>query len=94
MAYNFRLAGTWSRRRPRVPACSKSQVTHGRQLALTGTIPSAGETSVTEPELVFEKVKDHYFLARIVPEDGNSRELILTPKIMERESVHVTAHFE
>ena len=61
----------------------------GRQFAFTLTIPSSAyehETPV-QPELVFEKFDNEYFLARVVPEGGIEREIVLTPARTEREHV-------
>lgn len=62
----------------------------GRHLALTMTIPSSTNTREGQPELVFEKFENHYFLARVAPQDGDEREIVLTPSIMEREIVRAT----
>jgi hypothetical protein len=58
----------------------------GRHVAFTMTIPS-GESQPNSPQLVFEKFGDAYFLSRIAPGDGNDREIVLTPALMERESI-------
>jgi len=62
--------------------------TDGRRWAFALTIPSSSEKSTTDAELVFEKYNDRYFLARVAPEDGGERELILRPPTMQREIVH------
>jgi len=64
----------------------------GRQFALTLTIPAASEGEASEPKLVFEKFSNQYFLARVVPQDGEGREIILTPSIMEREIARTADH--
>ncbi len=59
----------------------------GRQFVYAMTIASSSDTPAAQPELVFEKFRNQYFLARVVPTDGGEREIILTPSIMEREIV-------
>jgi hypothetical protein len=66
--------------------------TDGREFALTLTIPAASDGEATEPTLVFEKFANQYFLARVVPEDGEGRAIILTPSIMEREIAQTADH--
>ena len=57
----------------------------GRQFAYTMTIPSqAGETPA-QPELVFEKVENQYVLARVVPENGIGRAIVIAHAHTERE---------
>ena len=38
---------------------------------------------------MFEKFGNQYFLARVVPEAGDERAIVLTPSIMERELAEV-----
>lgn len=59
----------------------------GRQFAYTLTIPSSADGTPAQPELVFEKVNNRYFLARVVPGGGIEREIVLTPARTEREHV-------
>ena len=49
----------------------------GREFTYTLTIPSLVADQEAEPELVFEKLGNHYFLARVVRQDGDAREIIL-----------------
>jgi isoleucyl-tRNA synthetase len=42
-----------------------------------------------EPELVFERFDNQYFLARVVPGDDSEREIPLTPARMEHEIVRL-----
>jgi hypothetical protein len=58
----------------------------GRHAALITTVPSTPDPA-DKNEVVFEKVGQEHFLSRIEPSDGNDREIILTPHIMEREIV-------
>jgi hypothetical protein len=51
------------------------------------TMASSSNETPAQPRLVFEKFDDQYFLARVTREDGNEREIVLTPAIMEREVV-------
>ena len=62
-----------------------------RQFVFTLSIasqPDRGE----RPELVFEKVDNQYFLARVVRDGYDAREILFTPKKMERERVAVALH--
>ena len=65
----------------------------GQKAALTLTIrwSSLGEAAA-QPELLFEKFGSEYFLARVVPSDGDGREIILTPSMMEHEIVKAAEH--
>lgn len=63
------------------------QSTDGRKVVCAMTIPASVKDSATQPELIFEKFSSHYFLSRILPEDGGEREIILSPALMEREIV-------
>ena len=58
---------------------------HGHQSMFTLTMESSAMETPARPQLVFEKFEDQYFLARVIREDGNDRELMLTPALMERE---------
>jgi len=49
--------------------------TDRRQAAFSLTVPLASDVRVAAPELVFEKRDDQYFLARLIPADGNEREI-------------------
>ena len=57
----------------------------GHQSMFTLTMESSSMETPARPQLVFEKFEDQYFLARVVREDGNDREIMLTPALMERE---------
>jgi hypothetical protein len=65
----------------------------GEKAALTLTIPwsSLGEATA-QPELLFEKFGSEYFLSRVLRSDGDGREIILTPSMMEREIVKAAQH--
>ena len=45
------------------------------QSAFALTIPAAWDAKVAQPDLVFEKRDNQYFLARVIPADGNEREI-------------------
>ena len=47
----------------------------GRRAAFSLTIPVASDVRVAAPELVFEKRDNQYFLERLIPADGNEREI-------------------
>jgi hypothetical protein len=51
------------------------------------TMASSSSAMPAQPRLVFEKFEDQYFLSRVTREDGNEREIVLTPAIMEREVI-------
>jgi len=55
----------------------------GHHVALASTIPGIPDSD-DKTQLVFQKFGNDYFLARIAHE-GEEREVILTPRIMERE---------
>ncbi|PWT86832.1 MAG: hypothetical protein C5B57_00335, partial [Blastocatellia bacterium] len=62
----------------------------GRHYALTMTVPSRADEAATQPELVFEKYADQYFLARVLTDGGESRAIPLTEAKMAHEIVKVT----
>jgi len=64
----------------------------GHEFVYAVTIPAAEEAPVGKPELIFEKFGDHYFLARVVPQWGAEREIVLTPSIMEHEISKTSTH--
>ena len=47
----------------------------GREAAFSLTVPLGSAVRVTAPELVFEKRDNQYFLTRLIPADGNEREI-------------------
>ena len=57
----------------------------GRQTAFILAIPLASDQRAETSELVFEKFAGEHFLSRVKPSDGDWREILLTPAIMERE---------
>ena len=59
---------------------------NGHHVALTDTLPFVA-AKADKNGLVFEKFGRDYFLSRIEPTHGNDREVLLTPKIMEREII-------
>jgi len=58
-----------------------------RHIAFTPTIPlnETDNALPNAPQLVFEKFGGTHFLSRVIPADGNDREIVLTPAIMEHE---------
>ena len=62
----------------------------GRKVVCTLTIPESSDATASQPELIFQKYSDHYFLSRVVPEDGVERKVILTPTIMDQEIVRTS----
>lgn len=63
----------------------------GDEFVYALTIPSSADTTVAQSELVFEKFGSHYFLARIAPQGGNERQIVLTPSRMEQEIVAMSS---
>jgi hypothetical protein len=59
----------------------------GRQSVLITTIAGSSSLTTANPELVFEKFDNQYFLARVVPADDSERDIPLTPARMEHEIV-------
>jgi len=57
----------------------------GRHRAVTETISWTQEAQPNAPELVFEEFGGTRFLSRVIPADGNDREIVLTPALMEHE---------
>ena len=63
-----------------------STARHQSRFTLTlGSTSSSGDKP-GQPRLVFEKFEDQYFLARVVRDDGDQQEIVLTPAIMEHEA--------
>ena len=67
------------------PALLSIESRDGRHTAFVLTIPSASGPQSETSELVFEKFAGEHFLSRVEPSDGDWREIVLTPAIMERE---------
>jgi len=63
----------------------------GRQFAYTLTIPSSAYAleTPTQPELMFEKLDNQYFLARVAPVGGMEREIVLKHARTDREHAAV-----
>ena len=57
----------------------------GRQSMFILTMASSSTETPMQAQLVFDKVGTQYFLARVMPQSGNPREIVLTPARMERE---------
>lgn len=60
--------------------------TDGRQIVFILTIASSPNERAAS-SLVFEQFAGQHFLSRVEPGDGDAREIVLTPAIMERELV-------
>jgi len=65
---------------------------NGRHVAFTPTIPLNELAQPNAPELVFEEFGGTHFLSRVIPTDGNDREIVLTPALMEREIMKSRQH--
>jgi hypothetical protein len=61
----------------------------GRQAVYVMTTAASADRPADKPVLLFEKFGDQYFLSRVVPADGDEREIVLTPSIMEHELAEV-----
>ena len=59
----------------------------GRRTVLISTITGSSSLTPATPELVFDKFDNQYFLARIVQDNDDQREIPLTPKKMEHEVI-------
>jgi hypothetical protein len=62
----------------------------GRRFALISTIPTTASPTPTTPELVFDKFDNQYFLARVVADNDDVREIPLTSAKMEHEVIKLT----
>ena len=60
-----------------------------RSVAFALTMAASTADSPTQPELVFDKVGNTYFLERIVVDPDNVRELPLTPAMKAHAAEHV-----
>lgn len=67
------------------PAVIQISSPGGHQATFMMTQESSTIELPAHPQLVFEKFENQYFLSRVVRGDGNDREIVLTPSIMERE---------
>jgi hypothetical protein len=59
--------------------------TDRKQFVNTLTIPTSSEESADQSALVFDKVGDQYFLARVMPAGSEERDILLKPAALERE---------
>ena len=71
--------------RPGDPGVISIASADGRQSVFVLTIAAPSSETPAEAELVFDKVGGQYFLAKVMPEGGNPREIVLTRARMERE---------
>ena len=61
----------------------------GRHHALISTIAAPPARTLTPPELIFDKFANEYFLAKVVLDSSDQREIPLKPATMEHEIVKV-----
>jgi hypothetical protein len=59
------------------------------QASLALTMAASTNEQISQPELVFDKIGDTYFLERIVIDQSNVRELPLTSAMKARAAEHV-----
>jgi hypothetical protein len=64
----------------------------GRHFVFTLTIPSSPNQTPAQPELVFEKVENQYFLARVAPAAGDEREIVPARAHKESERVAIVVN--
>ena len=57
----------------------------GQHVTLVLTIPASSDDTILQPELVFERFGTQYYLARIVPQGGDGREIVLSPSVRKQE---------
>jgi hypothetical protein len=57
----------------------------GKRFVNTLTIPAAPENSMELSELVFDKVGNRYFLARVIAPGSEERDILVRPAATERE---------
>ncbi len=62
----------------------------GRRFVFALTTASPDQPESSDATIAFDKFENHYFLSRIVAADGITRDITLTPAIMEREIARVT----
>ena len=60
-----------------------------QQASFALTIAGSNHESLSQPELLFDKIGDTYFLERIVIDSDNVRELPLTPTMKAHAAEHV-----
>jgi hypothetical protein len=68
-----------------VPDILSIESKDGLHTAFILSIPTGSGRPSETSELVFEKFGGEHFLSRVEPSDGEWREIVLTPAIMERE---------
>ena len=61
----------------------------GRHHVLISTIAASPARTQTPPELVFDKFANQYFLAKVVVDGSDEREIPLKPAKMEHEIIRV-----
>jgi hypothetical protein len=59
----------------------------GRRSAMISTIPAPSSPATATPELVFDRFDNQYFLARVVTDNDDDREIPLNPTKMEHEII-------
>jgi hypothetical protein len=73
------------------PGAIAIESTDGRNSVVTMTVPSVSSDEWTDPKLVFDKVENHYVLARIEYGDGEGREIVSRTAETDRDVVTRTA---
>jgi len=76
------------------PAVVSIASTDGRYFTFVLTIAASPDEAAPSPELVFDRFGEQHFLAKIVVDASEGREIPLTPATMEREvdGVAVTSY--
>lgn len=59
----------------------------GRRSAMISTIPATSSSTTDTPELVFDRFDNQYFLARVVTDNDDDREIPLNAARMEHEII-------
>lgn len=59
----------------------------GRRAAMISTIPATSSSTTDTPELVFDRFDNQYFLARVVTDNDDDREIPLNAARMEHEII-------
>jgi len=67
------------------PAIASIVSEDGRHVAVAITIAGAAALPTSGSSLVFRKFGDEYFLERVVSTGGSGRDIVLTPRRMERD---------
>lgn len=63
----------------------------GREVMYVMTTASSADQPTGNAALLFERFGDQYFLSRVMPQNGEEREIVLTKSIVEHELTEVAA---